>query len=211
MTIEDDKTASVLFVTEATDGFNRQIEIARGAKRLFDITIAAAGLLLFSPIFVVVSAAIRLDSPGRVIVRETLYRYGNCPIRVFKFRSMANLNSDPASAGGVLCPTGIAGLPQLFNVLCGDMSIVGPSLYAKRQSQLPEELAASLNSFKPGLTGPSEIREYPVQRINEDLKYVTRWSLMLDIKIIFVILTSKKTYAVSQSLIRTGSGALLDQ
>lgn len=176
----------------------------RGAKRLFDIVAAAIGLLLLSPILVIASIAIKLDSPGPIFFRASVYGYKNRAIRVFKFRSMPacaeadRTNPRVTRVGRVLRQTGIEELPQLFNVLRGEMSIVGPRPYAGRQHLVEYGLTPLLNDFKPGMTGLAQITEARAgfettkQHINDDMCYVENWSLLLDIKIILMTFFLRK-------------------
>lgn len=107
-------------------------------KRAFDILTACMGIVLFSPLFLIVAAAIKLDSPGPVLFRQTRHGYNNDTIRVLKFRSMRAMaagepfeqatRNDPrvTRLGRILRRTNIDEVPQLFNVLTGEMSIVDP-------------------------------------------------------------------------------------
>ena len=119
------------------------------AKRLFDIAAATMGLILFLPLLLITSIAIKLDSRGPILVRETLYGYKNRPIQVLGFRLVAayaeNDRTSPrlTRVGQILSQTGIDELPRLFNVLRGDMSIVGPPPRPHRN--------ALLNRVKPGI------------------------------------------------------------
>jgi lipopolysaccharide/colanic/teichoic acid biosynthesis glycosyltransferase len=100
-------------------------------KRMFDVVLATMGLILFAPILLIASIAIKLDSRGPVLIRGTLYGYKNQPIQLLKFRLVtARAASDPiyprpTRVGRILRQTGIDELAQLFNVLRGDISIVG--------------------------------------------------------------------------------------
>jgi len=101
-------------------------------KRAFDIVVATTCLMLLSPLMLVVAAAIKLDSRGPIFLRKTLYGYKNRTIKILNFRSVNDcaetnqINSHETRVGRVLRRTGIDETPQLFNVLRGEMSIVGP-------------------------------------------------------------------------------------
>jgi len=178
----------------------------RHAKRVIDIVLAAAGLLLLSVLIVVVAIAIKLDSRGPIFCRKTLYGYGHRNIRALKFRSMTTCtNADRSSStvtrvGRVLRQTGIDELPQLFNVLLGDMSIVGPRAFASRLD-LPRGHVMALEEFSPGMTGRAQLMESweglttAEQRRDEDLHYVENWSLLLDLKIVLMTVFSQKPAA----------------
>jgi lipopolysaccharide/colanic/teichoic acid biosynthesis glycosyltransferase len=111
---------------------------------------ATMGLILFSPLLLITSIAIKLDAPGPILVRETLYGYKNRPIQILGFRLVAayaendRTSSRLTRVGRILSQTGIDELPRLFNVLRGDMSIVGPPPNPHRD--------ALLNRVKPGMT-----------------------------------------------------------
>jgi lipopolysaccharide/colanic/teichoic acid biosynthesis glycosyltransferase len=119
------------------------------ARRVVDIAVATIGLVLFSPLLLIAFVSIRLDSPGPVLVRETGYGYKNRPIQVLKFR-LAKVcgESDRTSSrltrvGRILNQTGIDELPQLVNVLRGELSVIGPPPSAHPKT--------SLNRVRPGL------------------------------------------------------------
>jgi lipopolysaccharide/colanic/teichoic acid biosynthesis glycosyltransferase len=218
MALQDDKPVGRFGPASGPGVVEPRVELGRGAKRLFDIAAAAIGLILFSPILIIASIAIKFDSRGPVFCRETLYGYNNRKISAFKFRVMTacpdgTTESRMTRAGRVLCQTGISEIPQLFTVLRGDMSIVGPRLYVNRHDRFDYDLVPLLNNFKPGMTGLAQIREShdefvtPAERhINEDLHYVERWSLFLDIKIILKTILSQRTYARNGCKGRRNSG-----
>jgi lipopolysaccharide/colanic/teichoic acid biosynthesis glycosyltransferase len=119
------------------------------AKRLADIAAATIGLLLFSPLLLIAFIAIRLDSPGPVLVRERRFGCKNRPIQVLRFRLVdARPKSDRCRPrltriGRILSQTGVDELPRLVNVLRGEMSIIGPPPRAHPKM--------SLNRAKPGM------------------------------------------------------------
>lgn len=120
------------------------------AKRIFDLVAATMCLILFAPILLITSIAIKLDSRGPILIRETLYGYKNRAIQIRKFRVAMvcaegeQTNPRLTRVGQLLRQTGIDELPQLSNVLRGEMSIIGP-----RPSTHPSTL---LNGDKPGMT-----------------------------------------------------------
>jgi lipopolysaccharide/colanic/teichoic acid biosynthesis glycosyltransferase len=171
----------------------------RIAKRLFDIVASTTSLMLLSPIIFIVSAAIKLDSCGPVFSRETLYGYGNA-IRAFKFRSVPacretdQLESRFTRVGRIIRRAGIDELPQLLNVLRGEMSLVGPRPYSSRLDMLESQPLP--NGFKLGMTSWAQVNEArdfrtTEQCINDDLHYIENWSLLLDFKIILMTVFSK--------------------
>lgn len=140
------------------------------AKRLFDVTSTAAGLLLISPLLVVVAALIRLDSSGPAIFRQTRVGLGFRPFTIYKFRTMTSaagqrggrLTSagDPriTRVGRWLRATKIDELPQLFNVLRGDMSLVGPRPEVPEYVDLYRDRFALVLRVRPGITDPASLR-----------------------------------------------------
>jgi Undecaprenyl-phosphate glucose phosphotransferase len=187
-------------------------------KRACDIVAAIVGLILLSPLFVIVSLAIKLDSRGPVLFRQTRHGYNNEPIRVLKFRSMivmedgANFTPvtrhDPrvTRLGRFLRRTNIDELPQLFNVLVGDMSIVGPRPHATAQNETFAKLIWSFfrrHNVKPGITGWAQVNGYRgdtdtlekmQRRVEHDLYYIDHWSFLFDLRIILLTAFSREVY-----------------
>jgi lipopolysaccharide/colanic/teichoic acid biosynthesis glycosyltransferase len=177
------------------------------AKRAFDIAAATVGLILLSPTFLLASIAIKLVSRGPVFCSQMVYGYGNENISVLKFRTTAASKagkdiSVPTHIGRFFRQTGIEGLPQLVNVLRGEMSIVGPSpfiaipdeAFAEQISPVPEP-----HRMKPGMTGWAQVNgcesnKVTGQRLECDRYYIENWSVSLDIKIILMTLFSKRAY-----------------
>jgi Undecaprenyl-phosphate glucose phosphotransferase len=188
------------------------------AKRAFDICIAGAALFVLSPLLPLISLAIKLGSRGPVLFRQTRHGYNNEVIRVFKFRSMTTIEdgshckqavkNDPrvTRVGRILRRLNVDELPQLVNVLLGEMSIVGPRPHP---IALNEAFAERISPFsrrhkvKPGITGWAQVNGYRGEtdtiekmqrRIECDLYYIDNWSFLLDIKIILMTLFSKRAY-----------------
>ncbi|CAN7712991.1 undecaprenyl-phosphate glucose phosphotransferase [Bradyrhizobium sp. LjRoot220] len=190
----------------------------RAIKRAFDVAAAIAGLIMLSPLFVIVAIAIKLDAPGPVFFRQTRHGYNNEPIRVLKFRSMTVMedgdNFSPVTRhdprvtrlGRLLRQTNVDELPQLFNVLAGDMSLVGPRPHATAQNEVFVELISSFSrrhNVKPGITGWAQVNGYRGEtdtldkmqrRVEHDLYYIDNWSLLLDLKIVLMTFFSRKVY-----------------
>ncbi|MBR0795982.1 undecaprenyl-phosphate glucose phosphotransferase [Bradyrhizobium jicamae] len=190
----------------------------RAIKRAFDVFVAIAGLILLSPFLVIVSIAIKLDSRGPVLFRQTRHGYNNEPIRVLKFRTMTVMEDgndfkavtrhDPrvTRLGHLLRRSNIDELPQLFNVLVGSMSIVGPRPHATAHNEVFVHLIASFSrrhSVKPGITGWAQVNGYRGQtdtlekmqrRVEHDLFYIENWSLLLDLKIMLMTVFSRRVY-----------------
>ena len=187
-------------------------------KRSFDVFASTVGLILLSPLFLFVAIAIKFDLPGPALFRQTRHGFNNEPIQVIKFRTMTTLESgedftqavknDPrvTRLGRILRQTNIDELPQLINVLQGNMSIVGPRPHATAHNKLFQSKIAPLSrrhTVKPGLTGWAQVNglrgetdtlEKMQRRIEHDLYYIDNWSFLLDIKIILLTLISKKAY-----------------
>jgi Undecaprenyl-phosphate glucose phosphotransferase len=190
----------------------------RVVKRIFDICAAIAGLIILSPVFLIVSIAIKLDSRGPIFFRQTRHGLINEPIRMIKFRSMTTTEGGDkftqatrndvrvTRVGRVLRYTNIDELPQLVNVLYGDMSIVGPRPHPiALNDAFKEKLSpfARRHTVKPGISGwaqvngfrgPTDTEEKMRQRIEHDIYYIDNWSFLFDIKIIIMTLVAKNSY-----------------
>ncbi len=187
-------------------------------KRAFDVTFALAGLVVLSPLFLIISIAIKLDTPGPVFFRNTRHGFNNNKIRVLKFRSMTTIEdgnqftqakeNDPrvTRIGRIIRRTNIDELPQLINVLHGEMSLVGPRPHATAHNALYNNVIVPFSrrhNVKPGITGwaqvngcrgATDVLEKMQQRIEYDLYYIDNWSFMFDLKIIVMTLFSRKAY-----------------
>jgi Undecaprenyl-phosphate glucose phosphotransferase len=193
-----------------------RFEIAQ--KRLFDLAVAAVSLIALTPLLVAVAILVRLDSPGPVFFVQRRYGFNQQPFRIIKFRTMRTLDDgavvpqavrdDPrlTRIGRWLRRWNIDEIPQLFNVLAGDMSLVGPRPHAvshDREYQRRISLYARRHNVKPGITGwaqingfrgPTETEDKMRKRIEYDLFYIDNWSLWLDLKIIARTLLSPAAY-----------------
>jgi polysaccharide biosynthesis protein PslA len=193
--------------------------LQRVEKRIFDTVLAAVGLILLAPLFAIVTLLIRLDSSGPAFFLQRRYGFNQEPFRIVKFRTMtameddANLISatrfDPrvTRIGAFLRRTSIDELPQLLNVLAGDMSLVGPRPHALAHDQRYDSRIAQYarrHNVKPGITGWAQVRglrgeiateEKMRRRVEHDLYYVDNWSLWFDIKIIALTVFSAKARA----------------
>lgn len=177
-------------------------------KRIFDIVVSSV-FLLFSPlIFIPVGIAIKLTSPGPIFFKQKRTGYRGREFNCYKFRTMrVNANADSLQAtkndprktrlGDFLRRTSIDELPQFFNVLIGNMSVVGPRphmlLHTKEYSRIINKYMVR-HYIKPGITGWAQINGYRGQteelwmmerRVEHDVWYIENWSTMLDMKIIF--------------------------
>jgi len=170
-------------------------------KRMIDVLVALFLLVLLSPLLVVAALAIPVESPGPVLFRQTRLGQGGREFGMYKFRSMvANAESigpyhtsgeDPriTRVGRFLRRTSIDELPQLLNVLKGDMSLVGPRPDVPAQRALYSDADWALRcSVRPGITGLAQAslrsQATPEQRLALDLRYARERSLWLDAKIV---------------------------
>jgi exopolysaccharide biosynthesis polyprenyl glycosylphosphotransferase len=181
-------------------------------KRLFDIAVASAALLFFAPLLVAVAVAIKVTSPGPVLFVQYRYGYRNRSFKIYKFRTMRTNACDAhgvkqtvrgdsrvTPVGKILRKTSLDEIPQLINVIKGDMSLVGP------RPHVPGMLAADLpyedlvpyyfqrHTARPGITGLAQVSgcrgstiepNRAISRIDYDLDYIEKWSLRMDIMII---------------------------
>jgi polysaccharide biosynthesis protein PslA len=186
--------------------------VDRIIKRGFDVCVAALMIVLLAPVMALVAMWIRLDSSGPILFQQTRIGRGNRMFRMLKFRSMrvadeagdrsATRDDDRITrCGRFIRRTSLDELPQLFNVLGGSMSIVGPrphALGSRANDKLFWEVHDRYwdrHAAKPGLTGLAQIRGHRgatlveddlINRVNADLEYLTDWSIWRDLKIIFL-------------------------
>lgn len=181
-------------------------------KRSLDIGVASTGLLISAPILLLTALAIRTESKGPAIFRQTRYGVGGRAIEIFKFRTMyvdrgdrtgeqRTLARDPrvTPLGRILRRLSIDELPQLLNVLRGEMSIVGPRPHSVRMRVGGEFYERAVNAYpirhrvKPGLTGWAQVNgsrgevdtlAKAERRVDLDLWYISNWSISLDARII---------------------------
>ena len=196
---KDLRRRAALFVELVPKDHRR--ETAETAKRILDIVGAAAGILLLSPVFLGIGLAIKLTSPGSIFFVQERYGYGRRRFRMFKFRSMVRNVSDQrvdpeaqdeariAPVGRFLRRTMLDELPVLWNVLLGDMSLVGPRpMSALDVSRFGEAQLIRRFSVRPGMTGNWQVAEEPSlsfeERVALDFSYIDDWSLVLDLKIL---------------------------
>jgi len=199
----------------------------RMLKRSFDICAASAGLLAFSPILLACAIAIRLDSRGPVFFRQARHGRNGRIFRIVKFRTMVDgaearrhdmaalnemqdsgplfkMKADPrvTRVGAFLRRTSLDELPQLWNVVRGDMSLVGPRPFVVHESELITGWASRRLETTPGITGLWQVlgrNDIPFdEMVKLDYVYVTNWSLWWDIKILLqtipVVLARRGAY-----------------
>jgi lipopolysaccharide/colanic/teichoic acid biosynthesis glycosyltransferase len=173
----------------------------RAVKRLLDVALAAALLVLSSPVLALAAAAIRLETPGSVIYRQRRVGRGGCDFDLLKLRTMvtgaeqmgAGLAVDEGDpritrTGALLRRLSLDELPNLVNVLAGDMSLVGPRPTVRVQvdQYTPRQLGRL--AVEPGITGWAQVAGRAAlpwhERIELDLWYIEHWSLWLDARIL---------------------------
>ncbi len=195
-------------------------------KEAMDRILAAIAIAALLPIMLAAALAVKLESKGPVIFKQRRYGFNNEPIEVFKFRSMYTDLCDATASkqvtrndrrvtkvGRILRKSSLDELPQLFNVLLGQLSLVGPrphATQAKAAEALYEKVVDGYfarHKVKPGITGWAQIngwrgetdtKEKLEQRVKHDLEYIDRWSLSFDLYIIaktpFALLKTENAY-----------------
>lgn len=176
-------------------------------KRAMDIVGSLCGLIILSPVMLVCALLVKFTSPGPIIFKQERVGLHNKSFYMYKFRSMEQqrpseekkawtVKNDPrvTKVGRVLRKTSLDELPQLFNILKGDMSLVGPRperplFVEKFREEIPRYMVK--HQVRPGLTGWAQINGYRgdtsiKRRVEYDLYYIENWTLGLDIKIIFL-------------------------
>ena len=195
-------------------------------KRMFDLVTASLALVLLLPVMLIVALAVRLDSPGPILFRQRRHGFNNQPINILKFRSMHADRCDPSAVkavrrgddrvtrvGRIIRRASLDELPQLFNVLSGQLSMVGPRPHAtaaRTGDILYDEVSAAYSArhkVKPGITGWAQINgwrgelntaEKIRERVRHDLYYIENWSLWFDLMILLktpkALITTKNAY-----------------
>ncbi len=185
--------------------------VSKLAKAIEDKVLAFLILLLISPILLIVAIAIKLDSPGPIFFRQKRTGWNGKTFNIWKFRSMRietqvtdnqelkqAQRDDPrvTKVGRFIRRTSIDELPQLFNVLTGDMSLVGPRPHAVQHDEVYSQRINDYyarHNIKPGITGLAQVRGYRgetseidqmTKRIESDIEYINNWSILLDLSII---------------------------
>jgi exopolysaccharide biosynthesis polyprenyl glycosylphosphotransferase len=195
-------------------------------KTLFDRVAGLVILILLAPLMLATAIAVKLDSPGPVLFRQRRLGFNNEVIEICKFRSLYHEHADPTArrivtrgdsrvtrVGRFIRKTSLDELPQLFNVLRGQLSLVGPrphAIEAPTANRLWEEVVDSYfarHRVRPGLTGWAQINgwrgeldtpEKLQNRVEHDLYYIENWSLLFDLYILartpFALLRSENAY-----------------
>ncbi len=182
------------------------------SKRLFDVIVALALLIFLAPLLIMIAVAIRSTSMGPALFKQRRTGLNGRVFRIYKFRTMSVMEDGEVRAasrddlrvtpvGAILRKSSLDELPQLFNVLAGHMSLVGPRPHAVAHDELytavlpdyPERFRA-----RPGLTGLAQVTGFRGEmttleslkgRISADKRYIAHWSLALDVKILLSTVT----------------------
>jgi Undecaprenyl-phosphate glucose phosphotransferase len=181
-------------------------------KRLFDLALSGAVILICLPLMAMIAILIRLETPGPALFRQPRYGFNSKLIEVLKFRTMGAAAADTLGnrlterndsritrVGAVLRRFSLDELPQLLNVLRGEMSLVGPRPHAIRTTAGDRQCVEVVNQYavrykvKPGITGWAQVNGWRgtmqtedelVKRVEHDLYYINNWSPWLDLKIV---------------------------
>jgi lipopolysaccharide/colanic/teichoic acid biosynthesis glycosyltransferase len=196
----------------AVERLRASVKVNGYSKRCFDVAVSTSLLVLFAPGLAVIAACIKTTSPGPVFFRQRRYGLNNQPFDIFKFRTMFVENADPTgvrqtrendprvtSVGRWLRRASFDELPQLLNVIKGDMSLVGPRPHVpgmQAGGMLYEELVPyyfDRHVVRPGITGlaqvnglrgGTEVATVARARVDHDLEYIKKQSLLLDVRIL---------------------------
>jgi Undecaprenyl-phosphate glucose phosphotransferase len=194
----------------------------RTMKRSMDQLLAASGLIVLLPMFAIISIAIRLESPGRSLFLQQRAGFNGKPFKIYKFRTMNTRDDGPVIVqakrndhritrlGALLRKLSIDEIPQLINVLRGEMSLVGPRPHALAHDSEYDQLIATYamrHKIKPGITGWAQVNGFRGEtpeigmmkkRVESDLWYIESWSIWLDLRIlvltVFRVLKTDNVY-----------------
>jgi Undecaprenyl-phosphate glucose phosphotransferase len=184
-------------------------------KRVFEIFVSSLGIIIFLPVLLFIGIAVKMTSPGPILFRQKRVGNNNCEFTLYKFRSMSVQSGQESDTiwtipndkrvtpfGKILRQTNMDELPQLWNVLLGNMSIVGPRperehFVDKFSSEIPNYRIRHL--VKSGITGLAQANGWRgntciKKRIENDLYYLENWSLWLDLKIIFMTFFNRQVW-----------------
>lgn len=195
------------------------MKLQHAVKRIFDFVASLLGLIILSPLFIVIAIFIKIDSPGPVFFKQVRGGKDNKYFKIYKFRTMCNNSekmglgyktnsNDPriTKVGHVLRKTSLDELPQLINSLKGEMSIVGPRPVLPVRTDKYGPYERKRLNVRPGVTGYAQVNGRNSlswdKKIELDRYYVENFSLALDIKILFktvgVVLNQNQIYTDSE-------------
>ncbi|MCX7904019.1 MAG: sugar transferase [Caloramator sp.] len=191
-------------------------------KRLFDFLFSLILLIVLSPLFLIIAVLIKLDSEGEVFFRQERAGLNGRPFMIYKFRTMVKNaekigdgyytgENDPriTRIGKFLRKTSLDELPQLINILKGEMSVIGPRPTLMYQVEKYDDFQRKRLLMRPGVTGLAQVNgrnslSWP-ERIKYDVYYVENWNIWMDIKIFFktflVVLRGEGVYAEKEKFI----------
>ncbi|SDI94281.1 sugar transferase [Alteribacillus bidgolensis] len=170
-------------------------------KRLIDFTLSLIAIILLSPLFLIIAVVIKLDSKGPVLFIQERAGLNNSKFRIYKFRTMVN-NADRLGSGlrtskndvritkvgNILRKTSLDEIPQLINILKGDMSIVGPRPTVEKVTLQLSKDDLKRHIVRPGITGLAQVNGRQslnwAEKIKYDLKYVDHLTFLVDFKIL---------------------------
>ena len=190
-------------------GVGHHGQLYRAAKRMLDVIIATTAIIILIPAFVVLAVLVRLDSPGPILFRQRRTGLNGRVFRILKFRTMSVIEdcdavshatrNDPrvTRLGDFLRKSSLDEMPQLFNVILGHMSLVGPRPHALAHDAQYSALLPHYGqrfAVRPGLTGLAQVKGFRgeihkldcmAKRVDADIEYVKSWSIRSDIVILF--------------------------
>ncbi len=188
---------------------------ARLVKRALDLLLSVPGCIVLSPLLVLTALAVKLDSPGPALFAQKRWGRNRVPFTMLKFRSLRHGESDPHAryemleadsritrVGALIRRTSIDELPQLFNVIAGSMSLVGPRPLVDWESREADKTHPERYRVKPGISGWSQVTVRNeadfAGRLDKDVEYVRRASLGLDLRVLlwtpWTVLRSRGVY-----------------
>lgn len=189
-----------------------------GLKRAFDLSAAGIGLVAIFPLLLLIAGAIRLESSGPVLYRQLRHGRGRAPFSIIKFRTLTVCDDDTTfrqvsegdsrvtRVGRILRRLNLDELPQLWNVIAGDMSLVGPRPHPIAMDRHFEGQIANYArrySVRPGMTGwaqvnghrgPTATLETMRTRLRHDLHYIENYSFWLDMRILALTVLSRSAF-----------------
>lgn len=200
-------------------------------KRLMDVVLSTLLIIIFLPVMVVVALAVLVDCGWPILFTQTRPGYKGRPFRIYKFRTMKDLRDKSGNLlpdeyritrlGRFLRETSLDELPELFNVLKGDMSLVGPRPLLMEYLPLYNPRQMRRHDMKPGITGLAQVNGRNLltweEKFELDVRYVENWSIWLDIKILLLtiwkVLKREGINATGHATMPffTGSGAVKNQ
>lgn len=186
----------------------QQKKLALFLKRCIDLLLSTTGLIIAAPLMIVAALAIKLESPGPIIYRQKRLGWRNKLFTIYKFRSMvdgaekggprwaARQDKRITRVGRILRRGKIDELPQLWNVLRGEMSLIGPRperMYFVKRFRREDPRFAWRTVVKPGITGWAQVNGGydlgPIEKLELDLAYIEHFTLLMDLKILWLTIS----------------------